>query len=156
MPLVEALVGSTTSDLYDAIFDVEYTQEPGFFQDSDDEQPPRLQPRAKSPPKIRREFPSPECSTPARGATSPRLRVQSMVTIPEAPGSEAFASARGISPLTKLFTNKPSTEVHLPEASIKKVEALMDEVRDLPVQRLKDEMKELQVYSHTINDEILF
>lgn len=157
MPLVEALVGSSASDLYDAIFDVEYTQEPGFFQDSDDDQPPRLQPQAGSPPsRIRRDLPSPERSTSAGGVTSRRLRVQSTVTIPEAPGFEAFARDRGKSPLTKLFTNKSSTEIHLPEASMKKVEALMDEVRDLPVQRLKDEMRELQVHSYIENDEIIF
>ena len=152
--LMEALVGSTASDLYGAIFDVEYIQEPGFFQDSDDERPPLVP--VQSPPesplaKVRKESPSPERSTSAGRVTSPRLRVQSMITIPEAPGSEAFMRARGKSPLTRLFTNKSSTEIHLPQASLKKVEALMDEVRDLPVQRIRDEIKELQVCGYSIS-----
>ena len=150
-PFVEALVGSTASDLYDAIFDVEYNQEPGFFQESDDERLHRIQSQPESPAaKLRRESPSPERSASAGRVTSPRLRVQSMMTIPEAPGSEAFMRDRGKSPLTRLFTNKSSTEVHLPQASLKKVEALMDEVRDLPVQRLRDEMKELQVCDYSM------
>jgi hypothetical protein len=150
--LMEALVGSTASDLYGAIFDVEYIQEPGFFQDSDDERPPPAP--VQSPPesplaKVRKESPSPERSDSAGRVTSPRLRVQSMITIPEAPGSE-FMRMRGKSPLTRLFTNKSTTEVHLPQASLRKVEALMDEVRDLPVQRLRDEIKELQVCGYSM------
>ena len=149
--LMEALVGSTASDLYGAIFDVEYIQEPGFFQDSDDERPPLVP--VQSPPesplaKVRKESPSPERSDSAGRVTS-RLRVQSMITIPEAPGSES-TRMRGKSPLTRLFTNKSSTEVHLPQASLRKVEALMDEVRDLPVQRLRDEIKELQVCGYSM------
>lgn len=33
------------------------------------------------------------------------------------------------------------------EASVRRVEALVEDIRELPVQRLKDEMKELQVLS---------
>lgn len=157
---MEALVGSTASDLYGAIFDVEYIQEPGFFQDSDDERPPpRVQSPPESPlPQVRKESPSsPERSASAGRVTSPRLRVQSMITIPEAPGSDAFIRGRGgKSPLTRLFTNKSSTETHLPQASLKKIEALMDEVRDLPIQPLRNEMKELQVCGDSIQRKVDF
>ncbi len=57
-------------------------------------------------------------------------------------------------PLQRLFS-RPADGPQV-EATVKKVEALVDELRDLPVHKLKDEMKELQVCLHSWGNRILF
>ena len=55
------------------------------------------------------------------------------------------------SPLARLFaprlqaTRSESAAVEHAEIAVKKVEALLDDMRELPVQKLKEEMKEVQV-----------
>ena len=157
MPLVEALVGSTASGLYDAIFDANVTEDSGLFNQSDDEQSFRPRSQWESPlsspsptPRIRKEPPSPS-HTIASGAMerlTTRLRVQSALSPADVPHSEDFMKSRGQSPLTKLFTNRPSTEAQLSETGWRRIQTLLDDVRAMPVQRLREEMKELQVRTH--------
>ncbi|PFH52912.1 hypothetical protein AMATHDRAFT_138783 [Amanita thiersii Skay4041] len=156
IPLFEALVGSSTNGLYDAIFDVDLNGESELFNDSDEEQAPGLLSRSsredsrsrRSPtPKVRRQSPSPgraSASGIRQRMTSPRLRVSSALSPVEIPFSAEYPNSNAASPLTRLFTNRTPLETQVPEANLKKIENLLDEVRDLPVQRLKDEMKELQ------------
>ncbi|KAF8638246.1 hypothetical protein AX17_002268 [Amanita inopinata Kibby_2008] len=155
IPLVEALVGSTASDVYEAIFDVDVTEDFELFNDSDEEGPgPRFHrsrediiSRRSPTPRSREELQSPDRASTSRARerlTSPRLRVHSAVTPAEAPYLADYLSSSNQSPLARFFTNKTPTDTQMPEASLRKIEMMLDEVRDLPVQRLKDEMKELQ------------
>ncbi|KAI0360223.1 hypothetical protein OH77DRAFT_1565833 [Trametes cingulata] len=76
---------------------------------------------------------------------SPRPRNSPLPTItPSSTGEIPTLGPR--SPLGKLFGAKRDSAISAAnmEAGMKRVEALMDEVRLLPVNKLKDEMKELQ------------
>ncbi|KAI0368811.1 hypothetical protein BV20DRAFT_968928 [Pilatotrama ljubarskyi] len=76
---------------------------------------------------------------------SPRPRNSPLPTItPSSTGEIPTLGPR--SPLGKLFGAKRDSAISAAnmEAGMKRVEALMDEVRMLPVNKLKDEMKELQ------------
>jgi hypothetical protein len=163
MPILEAIVGSHSSNLYDAIFDVELSPE-----NSEDEERvallsatsrdnlPRRRSRSR-PPGDRPRTPSAPRSaispprTPNHSRLLPRpLPSQLGQAFPSLvePGQSAEVPTR--SPLTRLFTSglSPSSGVRLEnveEASIKKLERLLEDIKDLPVNRLKDEMKELQV-----------
>ncbi|KAK2463448.1 hypothetical protein APHAL10511_004534 [Amanita phalloides] len=146
MPLVEALVGSTASDLYDAIFDANTTEDPELFEGLDDEHPQSPQEGTTSSPiqpqktRQKQRAPSAERAS-ATGAmersAGPRLRIQSMM------GADLMRDKRH-SPLTRFFTGKLPADAQIPEGTLKRVEALLDDVSKLPVQRLNDEIKELQ------------
>ncbi|KAF9466490.1 receptor-activated Ca2+-permeable cation channel [Collybia nuda] len=157
MPLVEALVGSTTNELYEAIFDVEISSEFEFFEESDDEfhtlrslhsrenlrLPPSPTPRRQKRPA---SIDPPLRETPQRN--SPRSRAISSLS-PLAPVAPEISASSARSPLAMLFGQRMAspTDPHTVasvEASVKRIEALMEDMRDLPVQRLNDEMKELQ------------
>jgi len=153
IPLVEALVGSSSDDMYEAIFDVDAGSDMDLFGDSEDEfasalrsLPSRDYLEAPSTPtvKMRNRRPS---STRPRGSPrgSPRIPI-SLDPAPEVP-----ASGSNRSPLAVLFGSRlPSTSdaqaaALRAEASVRRVESLLEDIRDLPVQELKEEMKELQV-----------
>ncbi|KAJ7284865.1 receptor-activated Ca2+-permeable cation channel [Mycena rebaudengoi] len=158
MPLMEALVGSTSNDLYEAIFEIDTPPGLDLFEDSDleDEFPPQLRSvasrdtvhsiGASTAPARRRRPPSIQRS-PHRGERSPhgspRLRPMSHLSVEAV--SSAEISSGGRSPLAKFFSHSdpPPLSGHV-EASVRRVETILDEMRDLPIHRLKDEMKELQ------------
>jgi hypothetical protein len=151
LPLLDALVGTTSSDLYDAIFDVELSHEFNLFDESDDEFPAlrsttsRDIPDGASPtPRVRRR-PSPLVRTPRRDIPSP-------LASPGVHLSSGFsadvASVGGQSPLAKVFGPRTATDHAVAasaDASVRRVEALLDDIRELPMRRLIDEIKELQV-----------
>jgi len=121
MPILEALVGSTSSDLYEAIFDVEITREFDLFEYSDDV----------------RKSPRREVFTP-RG--SPRLQISRNLP-PVAMPATPTDMVSGVE--LKLFEPRPpQTEIFT--ASLEAAKRVEDLIQGLPVQRLKDEMKELQ------------
>lgn len=155
MPLVEALVGSSTNDLYEAIFDVEVSQDMDLFHGSEDDLPAlrslrsrdTLRPDSSPTPRMRRQ-PSNTSSLRREASsahTSPRVQVSTLPPI-DPPSNSLFVQSQR-SPLAKLFTRTASDHqtVASAEASVRRVEALLDDIRDLPVHKLKDEMKELQV-----------
>jgi hypothetical protein len=211
MPLVEALVGSASNDLFDAIFDVEIDDNDyGLFGDSDadmDVAALRSYHSRESPKPIvdsgnvtpskenrngkkRHESPSPvpqiRTRKPSRGRisseqlqraesssgqNSPKLRrltlsnlnTDDVVNSPEVVTTTTMSNR---SPLAKLFASRflsppaggfPREESILSaspvarvattgtEASVKQIATLLENVKELPVQKLKDEMKELQV-----------
>ncbi|KAI0635594.1 hypothetical protein C8Q77DRAFT_1155382 [Trametes polyzona] len=87
--------------------------------------------------------------SPASPTASPRLspRPRGTAALPTiTPSSTGEIQTLGPrSPLGKLFgARREASSTATMEAGMKRVEALMDEVRLLPVNRLKDEMKELQ------------
>ena len=210
MPLVEALVGSASNDLFDAIFDVEIDDDDyELFGDSDaDMDLPALRSlhsqeslkpnvdrgnvtpskenrtgkrRQESPspvPQIRTRQPS-RISSERRGESSsaqnsPKLRrltlsnlnTEDVVNSPEVVTTTTMSSR---SPLARLFTSKflspptgnfqreegfgsaspvvrvPSQAATSAELSVRQISTLLESVKELPVQKLKDEMKELQV-----------
>ena len=198
MPLVEALVGSSATDLYDAIFEVEIDEdEYNIFNDSDGEYDaaqlwsmhsrenlprggrstsrssvPEI--RTRRPPSLVRRSGGANGRETSSTRNSPRRRVQTNATlapleITESPEVTPSLS-NNLSPLARLFSSRftsvsgppptPSametsnsalaTEaVHQAatnsEASLRHIETLLGAVSQLPIQKLKDEMKELQV-----------
>ena len=155
MPLIEALVGSSSNDMYEAIFDVDAGSDMDPFGDSDDEFGPALRSfpsrdYLEAPPtptvKMRTRCPS---STRPNGSRrgSPRLQNLRPVSLDRAPDASATGISR--SPLAVLFGSRSTSDAQATvlraEASVRRVESLLEDIRELPVQKLKEEMKELQV-----------
>lgn len=161
-----------STNLYEAIFEVEISHEFELFDGSDDDLPglhsfpshgnmrddttepttPSMTRRASSRPRsLHVDLPSPR--------ESPRTRkISALSPLAETFGSTEVLSLGAKSPLAKLFgprhqtmssTTTPLDEhppsFHATSAAVQKMEALLEDMRNLPVQRLKDEMKELQV-----------
>ncbi|KAI5119644.1 hypothetical protein M0805_009005 [Coniferiporia weirii] len=177
MPLVEALVGSNAHTLYDAIFDIELSdeQEHGLFDgfdDFDDERPElrsltshenmRKGTRTRTPSRRRAiSVPgSPDGGLPSPGMPrSPRRRPKESITSNnEQTGGLGVPNLKEPSPLARLFgaprlvmsasessaTVAPVVITDETMAGVRRLEHVLEGIRDLPVQRLKDEMKELQ------------
>lgn len=187
MPLIEALVGSHSHTLYDAIFDVELTpeQEIELFNEFDDEEEDALALRSAAsrdsfyaanrqrsesltPTKRRRNASAPRSNgamTSSLSVSPMRRPKESLQSNPEYTSATSFPTVptlKAPSPLARLF-GAPRLGVSTSEnangisptvsddalAGIRKLENVLEGIRDLPVQRLKDEMKELQV-SHEL------
>ncbi|KAG5636760.1 hypothetical protein H0H81_006950 [Sphagnurus paluster] len=168
MPLVEALVGSSSTDLYEALFEVELTSELDPFEGSDvEDEVTGLRSfasresfssaragvdagagrerggRSRTPTTPRRR------NLPSVGPSSPSVTVNPpMPDALEVPGG---GNGSNLSPLAMLFGSRMSTAVEgqaaasRAEAAARRVEMMLDDMKGLPVQRLKDEMKDLQV-----------
>lgn len=193
MPLIEALIGSSSYDLYDAIFDVELSGEQQLFDNSDDETaeigieaPPLRSLKSRDSFKPldlyggtpRRDRRKRVVSTPQRGVrtpgpslspnASPHLRPRDgLFPAPTMVGSlseggrpPSFREREQPSPLTRLFSARRPMSIGSDMMNagqqamtedvmtgIRKMEGLLEGIRELPVQKLKDEMKELQVCS---------
>ncbi|TFK83312.1 hypothetical protein K466DRAFT_665921 [Polyporus arcularius HHB13444] len=194
MPILD-LLGSSSMDVHEAIFDIDLHGELGLFDESDADgegeewptmdvpssasaapsgiqgsrsqeslrhrQPSPLRPSgATTPPENIRRTTSLSLSprkterTRTRSAVSPRLGSPSGSPRPRnaalpsiVPSSSTEVPTIGPrSPLGALFGARRERAVSMVgmEASVKRVEALVDEVKRMPVNRLKDEMKELQ------------
>jgi len=184
---LEALVGSTSHDFYDAIFDVECDDDLNIFQLSDDEEgiavvsthsledhvfrdrdasaspsPQKRRQRPESRGRISVQSASarasprnrplgPSSLAPVEFPTSPEIRVSE--SSERSPLARLFSSrfSNPVPPspnqLHPSFSQEASQTVHLTsqtEASLKHIEGLLEAVGKLPVQKLKDEMKELQ------------
>lgn len=198
LPLFD-LLGMGSADIYDAIFDVQVSEETDLFADSDDEQRTRIiapesgdtllsfpsrdslpalpssptrpyasasrlsNPADPETPRHRRRTSLPR-STPlgrsrshregASPSVSPRPR---KITLPALVGSSSgeLQTAGQRSPLSRLYNTRGNGSAAQMErvssaaagmdAGVRKLEAMIEDVRSLPVNKLKDEMKELQV-----------
>jgi hypothetical protein len=156
MPILETLVGSTPSDLYDAIFEVEGGREFEFegFEDDEEEEMPalrslnsydggtiRVRRRTSSHPQsVNHGGGGDDADSPQR---SPRRRNISLTT--SHLNSIDLPSIPSRSPLAKLFAPRQLSSPVEGCDGLRKIEVLLEDIRDLPVTRLKDEMKELQV-----------
>ncbi|KAI0951035.1 hypothetical protein AcW1_008184 [Taiwanofungus camphoratus] len=179
------LLGSTSTDIYDAIFDVEASNEDDLFEDSDDEasapallsfpshdslRPPSISYPSDSrssgfqadSQRLRRHSSLPRSppmsrSRSRRGGPSPSLspRPRKVTLIPIVSSSSGEIQTAGPrSPLSKLYSGRREASASQiekmnhatasAEAGMKRAEALLEDVRHLPVNKLKDEMKELQ------------
>lgn len=171
MPILERLVGSSASDLYEAIFDVEINEEYDLFHDSDGEGPPpapsthvsrassptRRGGRIRSLSRRRRTVSVPHSPTSAGVSNrspraSPYNRNVALPALLEPSASGEVQTVGPRSPLNRLFNHRrdfsASQERLMPSVSmdgIKKLESMVDDIRSLPVNKLKEEMKELQV-----------
>ncbi|KAH8100884.1 hypothetical protein BXZ70DRAFT_936367 [Cristinia sonorae] len=190
VPFIEHIVGSSTTDLYDAIFDVDLSESHGLgLFDDDDEEDEHAEMRSiasrdgrtgdtegagglstplpttapnlnRRPSSISRPPNSPAGRShrsrsarrdPASPSGSPRPRRVHLPSNIQPSVSAEIQTIGPRSPLSRLYTGRTmsnvsqSAAVHAThEAGIKKLEAAVEDIRGLPVNKLKDEMKELQ------------
>ena len=215
MPLIEALVGSVSNDLFDVIFDVEVNDDDYQLFDESDLDAPALRslhsreniragrsaesanstptrsnkagkghPRSASispSPLIRTRGPTGSLSDRERSAetsakNSPKFPTLALTDMGDAVASPDFLSpASTLSPLARVFGSRfsPAGSVQAAglnpdtagtarvarvaaqaatsaEATMKQIETLLQNMNGLPVQKLKEEMKELQVRFHLL------
>lgn len=171
MPFIDYFVGSKSADLYEAIFEVEDSRDFELFDDSEEDEsslrspvtpghdnPSR--PPISEPQCHKRPTPIPKKSQ----SQSPRTRkVSALPPLSEPSGTGKILHLNTSTPLTRFFSqrfNHPSsasaemlpdvTNMDKLDSSIKRIEGLLEDCRELPVRKLKDEMKELQVSRHII------
>lgn len=165
IPLLEAIVGTNSSGLYGAIFDVDAIPEEGLFSNLEEEELPALRSMASSRNWSRGRTPgpvpatnvqsppmSPTSPTRTRGTpdVSPLMRPMTLTTTNLLePGHSGETSVGKMSPLARLFVGdspiRGRTTSMGAGASLKKVEALLEDVKKLPVKKVTEEIKELQV-----------
>ncbi|KAG2157982.1 uncharacterized protein EDB93DRAFT_1122521 [Suillus bovinus] len=165
MPFVDYFVGSKSADLYEAIFEVEDSREFNLFGDLEEEF------SLQSPLTSRHEdsgsstILEPRCYKRSASLSKksqsqpPRARkVSALPPLSEPSGTGKILHLNTSSPITSLFLqrfNHPSsappvemlpdvTNVDKLDSSVKRIEALLEDCRELPARKLKDEMKELQ------------
>jgi hypothetical protein len=150
MPLVEYLVGSKSTDLYDVIFEVEGSRDFNLFHDSEnvDAGVPSL---AVLPA-------SPSSRSPSRGhvtlldnqqtpRSARKRKVSTLAPLQEVSSNAKVLSLDTATPLSKLFSHsRPLTAIdHEGGVDLQRMQNLLDQYRDLPIRRLQDELKEMQV-----------
>jgi len=157
-------VGTSSNGLYGAIFDVGATPEEDLFGGMEEDERPALRSIASST-RLRedksRERPvmnvqgppmSPKSPTRTGGSpdVSPMMRPMTISTANLEPGQSGETSTwKFSSPLARLFTGDSpirgrTTNVSA-GASLKKVETLLEDIKQLPVNKVTEEMRELQV-----------
>ncbi|KAF9264785.1 receptor-activated Ca2+-permeable cation channel [Marasmius fiardii PR-910] len=146
-PLIEAIVGSSSADLYDAIFDVEAEHEVELVEASDDDIPMlrSFHSRERLPSGGRGLSP-----TPGLQARRPTGINVSRTNYSTPQGSPVPLNSTHlepevhtpISPIGRLFARDTTNTAQL-NASVKRMEAIVDDIKD-PVQGLREEIKELQ------------
>jgi hypothetical protein len=163
MPLFEALVGSGANDLYEAIFEVEGAYDHDLFDESDDDNEVaairslasfegrkghnRISSLSRSTREGEPSSPRSHRRSATRSTIGPGL---SSIHFPGPPSPTDVQDER--SPLAKLYMPRTQASqsdqfvfAEQAELSLRRVETLLSDIKDLPVRRLKDEMKELQV-----------
>ncbi|KAI0067204.1 hypothetical protein BV25DRAFT_1911871 [Artomyces pyxidatus] len=169
LPILEALMGTNANDIYEAIFDVDVEEEEGdddeFFSEdphvglrswASREDGTRTPPSSGVPVVHTPDRPgagrggrsSSFPRSPVHGSPRPRkisLRPPSLAAAAEVPTQTTR------SPLSRLFgsrlgepSNATADKIDRVEEGIKRVQELLEDVRTLPVTKLKDEMRELQ------------
>ena len=181
MPLMGALTGSPTNDLFEAIFDIELDEaDYGLFLDESDSEADLValnsfhsrenfrHDRRPSPvPKIRTRYPSNLGHSPINVEERSGDSGSSNTVFPSL-RDQSSPSSINQSPLTRLFRSRLSSTSGIiqpaasseaavaaaqvatraamnTETSTRHIETLLETVRELPVHKLKEEMKELQV-----------
>jgi hypothetical protein len=169
MPFLEAFVGTNSSGLYEAIFDVDAIPEEDLFENLEEDERPALMSIASSPimrgnrsrgrtpgpgPATNVQSPpmSPISRTRARGTpdVSPMRKPISVATTNLLePGHSREASIGKMSPLARLFVGESPIRGRATSmgagGSLKKVETLLEDIKQLPVNKVTEEIRELQV-----------
>lgn len=152
-------MGSSTNELYDAIFDVELTSEFDPFEDADEDgdmgisvipstysgENPNT--RASAIHINRRATPSPSPrrqKSPIASIRSQRRRAISGLLPLELNSAQSGAGELSSSPLARLYAPRTPLDDRV-EGAARHLEGLLDDMRELPVQKLKEEIKEIQV-----------
>ncbi|KAG6879686.1 hypothetical protein C0992_012984 [Termitomyces sp. T32_za158] len=162
MPLVEALVGSSSNDIYDAIFDVEVSSDMDPFEGEEDEMPMLRSFYSRdtlnvvapnSPSTRRRPLPSGASSASIHDSPKPKhnpsLPTETLLSM-EGLGASTSVSENNRSPLARLFSARmASADAQIAsvkaDGTMKRIERMLEDIQSLPVQKLKEEMKDLQV-----------
>jgi hypothetical protein len=171
MPFVDYFVGSKSADLYEAIFEVEDSRDFELFDDSEEDESSLRSPLASGhensgSSSILEPRPHKRSTSLSKKSQSqpPRTRkVSALPPLSEPLGAGKILHLNMSTPLTRLFSqrfNHPSsapaeilpdaTNMDRLDSSVKRIEALLEDCRELPVRKLKDEMKELQVSQYSI------
>ncbi|KAG8213231.1 hypothetical protein J3R82DRAFT_11697 [Butyriboletus roseoflavus] len=163
MPLVEYLVGSKSTDLYDVIFDVEESRDFNLFYDSENEDGEVTSLAAVSIVPA-----SPASRSPSYGRTAlldsqqtPRSarkrKISTLAPLQEVSSNAKVLSLDTTTPLSKLFSHsRPVTAIdHESGGNLQRMQTLLDQYRDLPIRRLEDEMKEIQDRQRRIENLLL-
>ena len=153
MPLVEYLVGSKSTDLYDVIFEVEESRDFNLFHDSENEDGEDTSLAAVSilPASPVSRSPSGGHATLLDSQQAPRSarkrKISCLAPLQEVSSNANVLSLETATPLSKLFSHsRPVTVVdHESGGDLQRMQTLLDQYRDLPIRRLQDEMKEIQV-----------
>ncbi|KAH9063947.1 hypothetical protein EDB87DRAFT_1673307 [Lactarius vividus] len=168
LPFFEAFMGTDMHDLYGAIFDLFADREQdrvGLHSwtsresgGADTRTPP---PTLQEPVRAGRRASSLPRSRQGQSGGSPRIRKLSLRPSLAEPHRMSAAEAQNVgllTPLARLFSNRlsesdPSGAAASPvdsqklvrvEEGVRRVQELLEDVRELPVSKLKDEMRELQ------------
>ncbi|KAJ8586944.1 hypothetical protein M405DRAFT_822499 [Rhizopogon salebrosus TDB-379] len=164
MPFVDYFVGSKSADLYEAIFEVEDSRDFGLFNDSEEDEPNLQWPHSSrngdtgSPSRSPLSYHKSLISLPKRPQSQPprSRKVSTLTPLSEQSGTANILHLDTSTPLSRLYSQRsnplssplgPHPEdrnVDRLDSSMKRIEALLEECRDLPIRKLKDEMKELQ------------
>lgn len=158
MPVVEYLFGSQAADLYDVIFEVEDSRDFNLFNDMDQEEPSRLSPMAPTTlPGSSSGRGRPSLLVEGWESRSPSRtrKISTLTPLEEISSTANVLSLETTTPITRLFSRKPtlpSIKVESlgvaqldSEGGLQRLQSLLEECRELPVTRIRDEMKELQV-----------
>ncbi|KAH7884627.1 hypothetical protein F5I97DRAFT_2038545 [Phlebopus sp. FC_14] len=156
MPILEYFFGSQVADLYDVIFEVEDSRDFNLFDESDREDDTMMSPMNPSMFATTPSSRSPRrrlgtLSEDTRTSPSPRRRkVSTLAPLEETSSNAKVLSLDTTTPFTKLFgrlklgSRSEASVQNEGDGNIQRVQALLEECREIPVHRLKDEMKELQ------------
>lgn len=171
MPLLEALVGTKSGGLYEAIFDADAVPEEDLFSDPEEDERPALRSMASSirmggnRSRGRTPGPGPVATTsihsPPISPMSPTMTrgtpdvspMRKPITLSTTnllePGHSGEVSIGKMSPLARLFVgespNRGRTISMGAGANLKKVETLLEDIKQLPINKVTEEIKELQV-----------
>lgn len=166
MPFVDYFVGSKSADLYEAIFEVEDSRDFELFDDSEVDETSlrslltsRHEDSGSSPiSEPRRHKRSASLSKKSQSQPPRTRKVSALPALSEPSGTRKILHLNTSTPVTSLFLqrfNDPSstppvemlpdiTNMDRLDSSINRIEALLQDCRELPVRKLKDEMKDLQ------------
>ncbi|KAG0708233.1 hypothetical protein DFH29DRAFT_893785 [Suillus ampliporus] len=165
IPFVDYFVGSKSADLYEAIFEVEDSRDFGLFDDSEDESS-LLSPlasrnedsKSSSVSALRRRNSLISLSKKSQSQPPRTRKVSALPPLSEPSGTGKILHLNTSTQITRLYSQRLNIPLSAPlaelqpevanvdrlDSSIKRIEALLEDCRDLPVRKLKDEMKELQ------------
>lgn len=167
MPFVDYFVGSKLADLYEAIFEVEDSRDFGLFNEEGEDERTLRSPHPSGNGDTESVSSLPyhkSISFPKRPQSQPprSRKVSTLSPLSEQSGTAKVLHLDTSTPLSRLYSQRnpsPSpllvldhevSNIDRLDSSMKRIEALLEGCRDLPICKLKDEILELQVSEHNI------
>jgi len=163
MPLVEYLVGSKSTDLYDVIFEVEGSRDFSLFHDSENADAGVSSLAAVSVLPATPVSRSPSCGRPdlfdsqQTPHSARKRKISTLAPLQEVSSNAKVLSLDTTTPLSKLFSHsRPLTAIdHEGGVNLQRMQNLLDQYRDLPIRHLQDDMKEIQDRQRRIENLLL-